>query len=426
MLYARTAAALLEQVDSGLESHAETARALVAGGGASAADLTQGDEGFVQVLRADGSVALASSTVAGEALVSAAEAERARRAQFLTERAGVPGPGGAAARLLVGPSGDGGVLIVGASLDDRDEALAELLAQLVLVGPVALAVSSAVGYALAGAALRPVERMRAEAASVSGGAPGRRLPLPAAHDEVYRLGETLNEMIGRLEASVARERAFVADASHELRTPLAALRTEIEVALRRPRSAEEATAALRSVEEEVSRLTRLSEDLLTLARLDDGGVAAFGPVDLGELCARVIERSAARATAEGRELSMGAMEGLVVAGDGPRLEQALGNLLVNAFEHGDGAVRIAARAEDGWVEVEVRDRGAGFSEEFAGQAFERFTRGDAARVGGGAGLGLAIVAAVARAHGGSARIERPAEGGAAVVIRLPRWRPRTS
>ena len=144
-------------------------------------------------------------------------------------------------RLLVTPT-----LVVGASLEDRDEALDELLAQLLVVGPLALLLASGAGYFLAAAALRPVESMRREAAEITGDAAGRRLPLPRARDEIHRLGETLNDMLGRLQESLTRERRFVADASHELRTPLALLQTELELALRHKRTPGELEDALRS------------------------------------------------------------------------------------------------------------------------------------------------------------------------------------
>ena len=156
---------------------------------------------------------------------------------------------------------DRGRLARGSRRDRR-----QFLAVLVVVVPVALLLASLLGYALATAALRPVEAMRVEAAAISGSEPARRLPLPSSHDEIRRLGETLNEMLDRLELALERERAFVADASHELRTPLAALKTELELALRRPRTPEELEHAVRSAAEETDRLVRLAEDLLRRPR----------------------------------------------------------------------------------------------------------------------------------------------------------------
>ncbi len=264
------------------------------------------------------------------------------------------------------------------------------------------------GYLLAGALLRPVERMRLQAARISADTPGERLPLPEADDEIARLGRTLNEMLRRLESGIERERQFVADASHELRTPLALLRAELELARRRERSPEELRAALDSAAEEVDRLSRLAEDLLVLARLDDGRVPLRRePIVLRELLDSVARRF-------DRDIAVAAPDGESVLGDRLRLEQALGNLVDNAIRHGTGDVRIEAAFRDGVVALSVTDEGPGLSTELLPTAFERFTRGDAARERGGAGLGLAIVDAIARAHGGRAHAER-----ATVTIELP-------
>jgi signal transduction histidine kinase len=197
------------------------------------------------------------------------------------------------------------VIVIAASLDPRAEVLAGLRAQLLLGGALALTLASLAGYAVAAAALRPVEAMRREAAAVSATEPGRRLPLPAADDEITRLGQTLNDMLGRLETVLAGERRFIAEASHELRTPLALLRTEVELALRRGRSAEELAQALRSVAEETDRLSRLAEDLLVLARGQGSRLTLRRErLAAGELLARVRERFAAQASAIGRELEV--------------------------------------------------------------------------------------------------------------------------
>src|SRR5207253_5266995 len=124
------------------------------------------------------------------------------------------------------------------------------------------------GYLLAGLALRPVESMRRRAAAISAETPGERLPVPGSRDELERLGATLNEMLERLEDALEREREFVADAGHELRTPLALLRTELELALRQARTADELRAAVRRSSHEADRLAQLAEDLLLIARTE--------------------------------------------------------------------------------------------------------------------------------------------------------------
>ena len=294
-------------------------------------------------------------------------------------------------------------VLVGASLADRDEALSELLAQLLIVAPIALLLTSLLGYLLAGAALRPVEAMRSEAAAISGSEPGRRLPSGRARDEIARLAETLNEMLARLERAIERERSFVADASHELRTPLALLQAELELALRKPRTEAELEDAIRSASGETERLIRLAEDLLVLAQADDGRLPLRRePVPAGELLAAVREAFRSRAVAAGRAIEADA-DAIVLDADRLRLEQALGNLVDNALRHGRGAIRLDAVERGGRVELHVRDEGPGLPPDFLPHAFERFSRADAARTSGGAGLGLALASAIAEAHGGSAQ-----------------------
>jgi two-component system, OmpR family, sensor kinase len=312
-------------------------------------------------------------------------------------------------------------IAAGTSLGDRDDALRRLLAQLIIVGPIALLLSSALGYLLAGAALRPVERMRAEAAAISGEDPGRRLHPGKARDEITRLGETLNAMLERLERAIARERSFVADASHELRTPLALMKAELDLALRKPRSAPELEEALRSTAAETDRLVRLAEDLLVLAQADDGRLPLRrDELRADELLATVQEAFHARAEASGRTIETEAANGVVLTGDRLRLQQALGNLVDNALRHGSGDVSLTAVDRNGRVELHVVDEGRGFPQDFLPRAFERFGRADEARTSSGAGLGLTLAAAIAEAHRGSAHATNRDGGGADVWLSLPR------
>jgi signal transduction histidine kinase len=262
--------------------------------------------------------------------------------------------------------------------------------------------------------------MRERAAQISVERPGERLPLPKAKDELSRLAETLNAMVARLEAGLARERRFVADASHELRTPLALLQAELELALRQPRSPEEAERALRSAAEEVDRLTRLAEDLLVLAQTDEGRL----PLRRSEIAVRglleaVADRFASRADTGGRAVVVASSLDGFISGDRLHLERALGNLVDNAFRHGAGTVRLEAQSTNGMVTIRVIDEGPGFPADFLPRAFERFSRADEARSGGAAGLGLTIVEAIARSHGGRAAAANGPGGGAEVTLSLP-------
>ena len=321
-------------------------------------------------------------------------------------------------RLLATEAG-GSVVVVGESLEDRDEAVESLGSLLLIGGPIALLLAALAGYGATAAALRPVERMRARAAAIEATDPGARLPVPPADDEISRLGTTLNAMLDRIEAAFARERTFVADASHELRTPLAILKTELELALGRGRTNEELTDALRSAAEETDRLVALAEDLLVIARSDQGQLPIRrDELSVGELLEGVRERFARRIAEREATVETAAADGLRLDADPLRLQQALGNLLDNALRHGGTHIELSAESRGDAVRLHVRDDGDGFPDGLA--AFERFTRGDSARGRGGAGLGLAIVAAVARAHGGEAGTTNRPEGGADVWIELPR------
>jgi signal transduction histidine kinase len=321
-------------------------------------------------------------------------------------------------RVLAVSTKAGRVAVVARSLGPRAESLDHLRHELLLFLPLALLAASLGGYALAAGALRPVEVLRRRAEAVTPGEPSG-LPVPPARDEISRLALTLNEMLARLHAAFEHERRFVADASHELRTPLALLRTELDLALRRPRSREELESALRSAAEETLRLSRLADDLLLIARADQGQLPIRREtVPASDLLEDAATRFANRATSLDRELRVEPTD-LRLDADPIRVGQALVNLVDNALVHGAGTVELAAVERNGVVELHVRDGGAGFPKGFGPRAFDRFSRADEARSRGGSGLGLSIVELVARAHGGDVgRRDRPS-GGADVWISLP-------
>jgi len=321
-------------------------------------------------------------------------------------------------RVLVEPVSSGAVVLA-RSLDSRDESLDHLRHELLIFLPLALLAASLGGYALTARALGPVELLRKRAEAVHPGEPSR-LPVPPAGDELSRLAQTLNEMLARLQAAVEHERRFVADASHELRTPLALLRTELDLALRRPRSREELESALRSAAVETQRLSRLADDLLLIARADQGLLPMRREVvSAGDLLADAATRFANRASSLGRELRVEETDFYVEA-DPLRAGQALVNLVDNALTHGGGTIELSAEERGSFVELHVRDAGLGFPPEFRDRAFDRFSRADEARSGGGSGLGLSIAELVAVAHGGAAGLSVPSAGGADVWISLPR------
>jgi heavy metal sensor kinase len=409
----RQAASLLSLVES---SRSGLAAAV-------ASPLVRGHQNFVQVIDRHGRILAATDGLKTVPLLKGKRLQQAlTRSVHLTEDKKDPLPAGA--RLISTPVQTPGhgtsVLIVGTSLDQRSSSLENLAVALGAVGGLALLVATGIGYRLTAATLRPVEHMRRRAEAVSVREPGLRLPLPAADDEIRHLGNTLNEMLDRLEESFAREQIFVANASHELRTPLSTLKTELDLALRRERPAEELRDALRSAQHEVDRLSALADDLLVLARAD-GGQLPVAPADLevGEVLGAVRDRFD-----PGHDrVQIVAPSGIRIHADPQRIEQAMGNLLDNALRYSDGAVTLAAGAGSNGaagVELHVEDHGPGFPPQFLERAFERFSRADPGRAGRGAGLGLSIVQMIARAHGGEAHAANRTGGGADVWIVIPR------
>jgi two-component system, OmpR family, sensor kinase len=425
-LYLRLGAALDRTIDQSLLGRADDVAAMVRASGSGLPEaggnrLVEQEENIAQLLHPDGTILDSTPGVGGHWLLTGSQLARAAQATIMVDRPPLP-HSDEPLRLLATPihaQGAPVVVVVGASVEERMEALEGLLTQLLLGGPIVLLLASLLAYSLAAAALRPVESMRREAEAVSAAEPGRRLPLPPADDEIARLGTTLNTMLGRLESALARERRFVSDASHELRTPLASLRTELELALRRKRPPEEMEAALHSAAKETERLCRLAEDLLVLARADDGSLPVRRErLPAAELLTAVRERYGHQAADAGRPLQTQADDWLELTVDRLRAEQALGNLVDNALRHGRGRILLLARRRDGRVELHVRDEGPGFPPDFLHHAFDRFTQGDPARHGPGAGLGLAIVDVIARAHGGTAHAANH-HGGADAWLEIP-------
>ena len=425
-LYLRLGATLNANVDSGLRSRAGDVSALIKQADSGLAEsgrspLTQRGEGLAQVLDARGRIVDAPPPLRGRPLLSSADVTRAGRRTIILEHASPVEAG--RIRVLATPvraQDQNLVVVVATPLDANTKAQSELGRLLLIGGPIALLIASLAGYEAAAQALRPVESMRRRAGEIQAGQPGQRLPVPPTRDEVARLGETLNDMLARLEDAFAGERRFLADASHELRTPLAILRAELELALRDPRTVEEFRASVRSAADETDRLTLLAEDLLVIARADQGRLPVSAEdLSVADVLETVAQRFARRALDADVAMSVQAPGGLLVHADRLRLEQALSNLVDNSLRHGRGPVELSARERDGHVELHVRDHGPAFPPGFLKDAFERFTRADGSRERSGTGLGLAIVQAIARAHGGEARARNLDGAGADVWLELP-------
>ncbi|NEA63803.1 HAMP domain-containing sensor histidine kinase [Streptomyces sp. SID12488] len=305
---------------------------------------------------------------------------------------------------------DKGTLTVhaGAPLSAEQSAVSTALTVMLIGFPLLLGVVAGVTWLVTRRALRPVEGIRAEMAAITASQDlARRVPVPDTHDEVARLARTTNETLAALEASVERQRRFVADASHELRSPIASLRTQLEVGSAHPELLD-----VKGAVEDTVRLQHLAADLLLLARLDAGERPADARFDLAEL---VREQAEGRA---GLTVEAGAVE---VAGSRTQLGRLVANLLDNAQRHARSAVTVSVRREGARAVVEVGDDGDGVPVADRERVFERFVRLDAARSrdDGGAGLGLAIARDVAVRHGGTLTVGEATAGGALFELRLP-------
>ena len=303
---------------------------------------------------------------------------------------------------LVGSSHGIHVLQVAAPLEPIQRIMRQF-ALLVAVGALVATIAGyALGWFLAGAALRPTREITDQAEALEVGSLSARITAHAEVDEFSRLVTVLNGMLARLESVFQVQRRFTADASHELRAPLTALRGEIDIALRRTRSADEYQLTLERAREEVLRLVRLSDDLLTLARSDAAlPLEHVEMVDMAAVVDRVLVRLRPIATEAGIRFDLTGVEA-PVAGDPGILERVLANLMDNAIKHSPrgGAVHVGiARADE--VVITVRDEGPGIPADHGPHLFTRFFRGDHAKPRpDGTGLGLAIARAGAEAHGG--------------------------
>jgi signal transduction histidine kinase len=278
-------------------------------------------------------------------------------------------------------------------------------------------------YRAVGSALRPVERMRRTVAEISTRDLTVRVGLPPGRDEVHRLASTLNSMLDRLASAQAAQRRFVSDASHELRSPLATITAAMDVSAQHPETIS-TEALVPIVATEVARLRELVDDLLVLARTEDSSDhPPDAEVDLDDLV-----RAEARRVRASTSLQVEvAAQPVKVTGNEAQLRRAVRNLVDNAVAHARGRVRLTSRSgEDGagGALVEVSDDGPGIAAADRDRIFDRFVRLDDARdrANGGAGLGLAIVAAIAARHGGHARyVEHPDSDypGAHFTLELP-------
>jgi two-component system OmpR family sensor kinase len=321
-----------------------------------------------------------------------------------------------------------GTLIVAVPLTETTATLRQLLWVELVASALVLAAVIGLALWLVRLGLKPLEDMGTTADAIAAGDLSRRVAPAETRTEVGRLGMALNGMLSQIEAafeqrtrSEDRLRRFVADASHELRTPLTSIRGYAEL-FRRGAEArpEDLARSMAAIEAEAARMGVLVDDLLLLARLDQGRPLEREPVDLGAVAAEAVE--AARAIEPGRDVTLDVGGDATIEGDRGRLRQVVDNLLENARVHTPPGTPAHVRVDrdDSHVVLAVADEGPGLSAEARSRVFERFYRDDGARSRetGGAGLGLAIVAAIAEAHGGAVRVVEGAPG-ATFEVRLP-------
>jgi signal transduction histidine kinase len=419
-VYVQVRSDLRSEVDMGLRARAQ---ALIAGGNLvpglpqTSGHLADNDESFAQVLSGDGRILAATRSVARAPLLRPTELRHDR--PWLTDRR----PQGLeTARLLEVPATVRGArvyLVVGATLSDTREALTRLLVLFAIALPVALLASSLIGWLLAGAALRPVRRMSAEAAAITDADPSRRLAVPTGDRGLAVLATTVNATFDRLQTAIRRERTFAANASHELRTPLTILKAEVDTALSAHRSPHELREALESAASEIRHLIAIAEGLLVIARTVEGRMPVErAPTPLAGLVGERVEAFSGMARERDVELAVRAGDEIVEL-DPTRVRQAIDNLLDNAVRHcaAGGSVTVTATAAAGTVSITVQDSGPGFSDAALAAAFQPFNRTD--NRSSGAGLGLALARAIAEAHGGRAEAWNVPAGGAAVTLTFP-------
>ncbi|TQC46031.1 HAMP domain-containing protein [Rhodococcus sp. WS4] len=308
-------------------------------------------------------------------------------------------------------------VVVGADREPIEGILATVALLLAAGGPVVALVAVA-SYRLVGAALLPVERIRARVAAISTERLDDRVPVPDTRDEIARLAETMNSMLGRLESGHRAQQRFVSDASHELRSPLATITAALELAHTRPELLDTALVD-ESLLPEARRMNHLLADLLLLARADEDGLThATVDVDVDDL----MYAESARLRDLSPELVVRtAIAPVRVIGDPQQLARMVRNLIDNARRHARYEVQLNCRSASGFAVLEVTDDGPGIVPSDRQRIFERFLRLDTPRTrhSGGAGLGLAIVSEIVTTHGGTVEVTESDSGGARFVITLP-------
>ncbi|QTJ71039.1 HAMP domain-containing histidine kinase (plasmid) [Rhodococcus sp. ZPP] len=376
---------------------------------------TDGQIGAIQILDNHGNV-LATSTGIPSSPVLASPLPPGESAYLGNLHFGHDRDYWVAAHGTMSPNGPVTV-VTGADREPVEGVLATVAALLAIGAPIVVGFAAAATYRLIGAALRPVERIRARVAAISTDQLDERVPVPAARDEIADLAVTMNSMLARLEAGHLAQRRFVSDASHELRSPLATITAALELAQSRPDLIDTALVD-ESLLPEARRMHALLEDLLLLARADEDSLTHLRvDVDIDDLI--LAERARLRGL-PGIAVAA-AVDPVRVAGDPEQLARLVRNLVDNAVRHAHTRIALACRRCEGSAVIEVVDDGPGIAPADRARIFERFVRLDTprTRASGGSGLGLAIAAEIVAAHHGSIEVRDHEGGGAHFVVTLP-------
>jgi signal transduction histidine kinase len=401
---------LVREVQASAVLHAADAARTLEAGGDPVAAVAGDDDVAVQVVGRSGEVLAATPNAAGRpALV--------RLAPGQAREVGVAFDDDPFLIVSVAVS-DGRTVLVGRTLDAVGASTGAVTALLALGVPLALLVVAATTWWAVGRALAPVEAIRAEVDAISATQLHRRVPLPAAEDEIGRLARTMNRMLDRLSQAQQRQQRFVADASHELRSPIAVVRQHAEVALAHPDQVT-VDGLARTAHGESLRMQALVDDLLLLARADEHHLPLRRrPVDLDDLVLAEIRRLRAAASVE---IDGSGVSATRIDGDPALLRRLLSNLGDNAVRHARQRIAITLTERPRWADLHIDDDGPGIAAADRSRVFERFVRLDDSRhrYGGGSGLGLAIVTEIVAAHGGSATVGPAPLGGARFSVRLP-------
>ncbi len=380
---------------------------------------------FIQIMDSSGRIGAKMSDIEGEALPTSFNAlERAMRGEIVYETIERTKP---RLRMVTIPIMDNkkvtSVVQVGTSLEDFDETIRKLLLIIIISIPTSIIVTIVVGYFMAKKALRPVDQIRRAAVKISSSNLDEKIDITGRRDELGRLAETFNAMIGRLKDAFQRINQFSIDVSHELKTPLTILKGETEVALRKEREKDDYQKLLLSNLEEIDRMSCIIDDLLLLSKADTKEIKLnIEEVALRDLIMDVCMNMKVVADKKSVALQISELEDVRLKGDELKLRRMLLNVVENGikYSHVGGKVSVSSYVNDGYARIDVKDDGIGISEEDIKYVFDRFYRADRSRKReSGSGLGLSISRWIAGAHKGSIEVKSQPAQGSVFTIKLP-------